>query len=364
MKKSDWEKFKERENREFYLIRKDFLMDCRKKHILVYEHLLETHKDRTVVAVNDGSWLIFRTKGKNGKQIQIKNLKTDLRKILRCYACFLRAVGVDDERAMMYYFYDFITYNVSFYSGKIIFNNKTGKFEQKEGLKIDAIKTGKMMYGIVRWAIKKDISEINVNKFKDKRKRIAPENNISNTRLSKSLKQKMLRENDTKELYDRIQELYDENKSLKENVVAIGCDKKTLIKWKKQNCESKEQKINRLYNPELTMKENVKIIGYSRNTILKYLNQSNEIVENNDIIVEDNDNVIDINSERFENLKAKIQNNNSMKNIIEAFKIEKENIEEEKVDLQDDSFCWDVFGEEFMQEIEKERERKERLGIL
>lgn len=54
----------------------------------------------------------------------------------------------------------------------------------------------------------------------------------------------------------------------------------------------------------------------------------------------------------------------SMKNIIECFKIEKENIEGEKIDLQDDSFCWDVFGEEFMKEIEKERERKERLGIL
>lgn len=53
-----------------------------------------------------------------------------------------------------------------------------------------------------------------------------------------------------------------------------------------------------------------------------------------------------------------------MKNIIEAFKIEKENIEGEKIDLQDDNFCWDVFGEEFMKEIEKERERKERLGIL
>ena len=364
MKNYTWEKYKELENKLFYNIRLEQMRYCRKNNILIYDNMLETHKDRTVVAVNDGSWLIFKTKGKNGKQIQIKNLKNGFRKILRCYACFLRAVGVDNEHAMLYYMLDFTTYHISFYSGKTIFNKKTNKFEFVEGLKINTDKTLKMMSDIIRWAMKKNIEDIDVSKFIDSRKRCAPEVYNTNNKLNKIYKTKMIRQDETKELYERIEKMYDEKKSTLENCAIIGCSEPLLIKWKKQHCESKEQKINRLYNPELTMKENVKIIGYSRNTILKYLNQSNEIVENNDIIVEDNDNVIDINSERFENLKAKIQNNKPMKNIIEAFKIETENINEEKIDLQDDSFCWDVFGEEFMQEIEKERERKERLGIL
>lgn len=353
MDSADWKRHKELENIEFHNARLEQKRYCFNNNVFIFEQgLYETPKSLSSVSINDGTWLRFQTKCKGGKQIHIKNIKKDFRKIIRSYACFLRAVGVDNENAMLFYILDFITYYISFYRGGNIYNWKNNSWEQVEGLKVDFNKTIKLVIEIIKWAIKKDIKDIDTTKFVDTRSRKAPEiPNSANGKISKSVKMKMVKSDENKELYERINTMYNPDLSNEENCKIINVSKPTLIKWKKANAtESKEDRINRLYNKNLSWKENEEIIGYSRNTIKKYLKveTDSEEIEHKIIIKMEKEH-------KFEN-KIDTSSEHEHHIIIKADEIERDL----NSDFSDD-WCRTIFGDEYMKELERERERKEKF---
>lgn len=343
MKNSTWRLQKEIENRLFCSARLEQKRYCIKNNVFIYINgLYETPKRMDSIAINDGTWLKFQTKCKGGQQIHIKNLKTDYRKVIRSYACFLRAVGVDDINAMLFYILDFTTYYISFYRGGNFYNYKTNSWEHQDGLKINFDKTIKLIYEVMKWVLNKDVKDIDVSAFVDKRKRKAPEIfNATNGNMSKSIKMKIVKQDENKEIYERISKMYNPELSNEENCKIICCSEPTLIKWKKANTETKEERINRLYNKNLSWKENEDIIGYSRNTIKKYLKE--EVVE-----MESNINM---------NIKPKIEKKMEIAN--EPIKI-KEVERDVELDLDDD-WCRKMFGDDFMAELEREKARNERV---
>ena len=111
----EWEKYLMREHPDFYRALMRQLIACRQQRIFVSETgRYETPKEKFVVNVNDGSWLVFHPRRKNGERVHIKNMKNNYRKCIRSYASFLRADGVDNADEMLYYILHYTFWHISF----------------------------------------------------------------------------------------------------------------------------------------------------------------------------------------------------------------------------------------------------------
>lgn len=352
---AEWRKLKEEKNRVFFNARLDQMRYCLNKQIPVNPRgLYETPKTKDILTKNDGSWLVFYVRQSGRKQIFIKNFGKDLRKIMRKYAIFLRAVGVDDPNAMLFYMLDFATYHLSFFKGRYVKKKNETKYRYYNGLDIILHKTTEMLSDIIKWVLAKNIEDLDLSDFKDKRKVKAPELvDAVGKKQIKAKKISIIRQDQTKELYERIENLYNPELSLKENLENIKCDKKTLIKWKKQHTESKEEKILRLYNPEIGWQKNAKVIGYSVNTIKKYINKAEKEKKEQENLFKEK-----------EKMRTQIQKQLD-ENMVNAVNEEKDKEPEKEYGMLDDDDAFEAFfGKEAMEEIMRERERKINLGLL
>ena len=260
---SRWVKYLRREHEDFYLALQRQMVVCRQQRIRVDDKgRYETPKEKYMVSVNDGSWLIFHPRRKGGKRVHIRNMKKDYRKCIRSYASFLRADGIDNVDEMLYYILHYTFYHISFY----------------RGLKITYDKTRPMIDEVVKWIMKKGISDVDKSEFIDPRKTAAPDEIYTKLggicKARKSDKIRLVRQTQRKLTDKEIAEKYNPNLTNEENAAIIGIGTTRLKEWKKENAdrfESIEDKVRRLYNPELSWTKNAEIIGYSVNTIKKYV---------------------------------------------------------------------------------------------
>lgn len=266
MTNSNWERYLKREHPDFHRALLKQLVACRQQHIFVSEKgRYETPKEKYVVSVKDGTWLIFHPRRKNGKRVHIKNMKKDYRKCIRSYASFLRADGIDNVDEMLYYILHYTYYHISF--------NRV--------LTITYDETRPIIDEIIKWIMKKDIEKVDKSKFIDQRKIAAP-NEICNGAIRKARKsEKISITRQTQKLLTdkRISEMYNPDLTIEENCANIGVKPTRLKQWKRENAdsiESIEDKVKRLYNPELSWTKNTEIIGYSVNTIKKYVKKQEE----------------------------------------------------------------------------------------
>jgi hypothetical protein len=266
MTNSNWERYLKREHPDFHRALLKQLVACRQQHIFVSEKgRYETPKEKYVVSVKDGTWLIFHPRRKNGKRVHIKNMKKDYRKCIRSYASFLRADGIDNADEMLYYILHYTYYHISF--------NRV--------LTITYDKTRPIIDEVMKWIMKKDIEKVDKSKFIDPRKIAAP-NEICNGAIRKARKsEKISFTRQTQKLLTdkRIAEMYNPDLTIEENCANIGIKPTRLKQWKRENAdsiESIEDKVKRLYNPELSWTKNAEIIGYSVNTIKKYVKKQEE----------------------------------------------------------------------------------------
>lgn len=115
MTNSQWEKYLKREHSDFYRALHRQHSVCFQQRIRVDEKgRYETPKEKYKVSVNDGSWLIFHPRCKGGNRVHIKNMKKNYRKCIRSYASFLRADGVNNADEMLYYILHYTYYHISF----------------------------------------------------------------------------------------------------------------------------------------------------------------------------------------------------------------------------------------------------------
>lgn len=266
MTNSNWERYLKREHPDFHRALLKQLVACRQQHIFVSEKgRYETPKEKFVVSVKDGTWLIFHPRRKNGKRVHIKNMKKDYRKCIRSYASFLRADGIDNADEMLYYILHYTYYHISF--------NRV--------LMITYDETRPIIDEIIKWIMKKDIEKVDKSKFIDPRKIAAP-NEICNGAIRKARKsEKISITRQTQKLLTdkRIAENYNPDLTIEENCANIGIKPTRLKQWKRENAdsiESIEDKVKRLYNPELSWTKNAEMIGYSVNTIKKYVKKQEE----------------------------------------------------------------------------------------
>ena len=266
MTNSNWERYLKREHPDFHRALLKQLVACRQQHIFVSEKgRYETPKEKFVVSVKDGTWLIFHPRRKNGKRVHIKNMKKDYRKCIRSYASFLRADGIDNVDEMLYYILYYTYYHISF--------NRV--------LTITYDETRPIIDEIIKWIMKKDIEKVDKSKFIDPRKIAAP-NEICNGAIRKARKsEKISITRQTQKLLTdkRIAEKYNPDLTIEENCANIGIKPTRLKQWKRENAdsiESIEDKVKRLYNPELSWTKNAEVIGYSVNTIKKYVKKQEE----------------------------------------------------------------------------------------
>ena len=266
MTNSNWERYLKREHPDFHRALLKQLVACRQQHIFVSEKgRYETPKEKYVVSVKDGTWLIFHPRRKNGKRVHIKNMKKDYRKCIRSYASFLRADGIDNVDEMLYYILHFTFWHISF--------NRV--------LTITYDKTRPIIDEVIKWIMKKDIEKVDKSKFIDPRKIAAP-NEICNGAIRKARKsEKISITRQTQKLLTdkRIAEKYNPDLTIEENCANIGIKPTRLKQWRRENAdsiESIEDKVKRLYNPELSWTKNAEIIGYSVNTIKKYVKKQEE----------------------------------------------------------------------------------------
>ena len=265
---SRWVKYLRREHEDFYLALQRQMVVCRQQRIRVDDKgRYETPKEKFMVSVNDGSWLIFHPRRKGGKRVHIRNMKKDYRKCIRSYASFLRADGIDNVDEMLYYILHYTFYHISFY----------------RGLTITYDKTRPMIDEVVKWIMKKGISEVDKSEFIDPRKTAAPDEIYTKFgsiyKARKSDKIRIVRQAQRKLTDKEIAEKYNPNLTNEENAAIIGIGTTRLKEWKKENAdrfESIEDKVRRLYNPELSWTKNAEIIGYSVNTIKKYVKKQVE----------------------------------------------------------------------------------------
>lgn len=425
MTNSNWERYLKREHPDFHRALLKQLVACRQQHIFVSEKgRYETPKEKYVVSVKDGTWLIFHPRRKNGKRVHIKNMKKDYRKCIRSYASFLRADGIDNVDEMLYYILHYTYYHISF--------NRV--------LTITYDETRPIIDEIIKWIMKKDIEKVDKSKFIDTRKIVAP-NEICNGAIRKARKsEKISITRQTQKLLTdkRISEMYNPDLTIEENCANIGVKPTRLKQWKRENAdsiESIEDKVKRLYNPELSWTKNAEVIGYSVNTIKKYVKKQEEpiavdlgipeletadiknqftecldidndeiLTDNTEIVAHSPDNIkMDFGSAELERVNDENlfdADDNELIRWVQDIKfmeeVERENenadsdesIEKQvkkddpiaidvrtpelemaecenqfagRIDLENDDFCRWMFGEEFMAEIERERKRNALL---
>ena len=403
---SKWERYLKREHPDFYIALMRQLVACRQQHIFVSDKgRYETPKEKYKVVVNDGSWLIFHPRCKGGHRVHINNMKKNYRKCIRSYASFLRADGVDNVDEMLYYILHYTYYHISFY----------------RGLKITYDKTKPIIDEVIKWIMKKDIEKVDKSEFIDSRKMAAP-NEICNGCIRKARKsEKISVVRKTKKLLTdkEIAAKYNPDLTIAENCANIGVKPTRLKQWKRENIdsiESIEDKVKRLYNPALSWAKNKEIIGCSINTIKKYINQAesiavNEIVELNTVEYEtqveecldidnaDNcitmeesievnnfgtteldtaddefiswvmeydftDEVESVNDDNNESIEHKEKKEEPIAVDIETTELEATDDENQFAGCQDmdnDDYCRWLFGDEFMENIEREKEINARL---
>ena len=403
---SKWERYLKREHSDFYIALMRQLVACRQQHIFVSDKgRYETPKEKYKVVVNDGSWLIFHPRCKGGHRVHINNMKKNYRKCIRSYASFLRADGVDNVDEMLYYILHYTYYHISFY----------------RGLKITYDKTRPIIDEVIKWIMKKDIERVDKSEFIDSRKIAAP-NEICNGCIRKARKsEKISVVRKTKKLLTdkEIAAKYNPDLTIAENCTNIGIKPTRLKQWKRENLdsiESIEDKVKRLYNPSLSWAKNAKIIGHSINTIKKYVNMEEPIavdgiaeldtaefenhvedcfdMDNDDNCItmeesievnvfgrteldtEDNefiswvmesdftDEVESMNDDNDESIEHKEKKEEPIAIDIETTELEtadSDNQFEGRLDIDNDDYCRWLFGDEFMENIEREKEINARL---
>ena len=403
---SKWERYLKREHSDFYIALMRQLVACRQQHIFVSDKgRYETPKEKYKVVVNDGSWLIFHPRCKGGHRVHINNMKKNYRKCIRSYASFLRADGVDNVDEMLYYILHYTYYHISFY----------------RGLKITYDKTRPIIAEVIKWIMKKDIEKVDKSEFIDSRKMAAP-NEICNGCIRKARKsEKISVVRKTKKLLTdkEIAAKYNPDLTIAENCANIGVKPTRLKQWKRENLdsiESIEDKVKRLYNPSLSWAKNAKIIGHSINTIKKYVNMEEPIAvdgiaeldtaefenhvedcfdmdnDDNCITMEESievnvfgrteldtedsefiswvmesdftDEVESMNDDNDESIEHKEKKEEPIAIDIETTELEtadSDNQFEGRLDIDNDDYCRWLFGDEFMENIEREKEINARL---
>jgi hypothetical protein len=354
---SKWEKYLKREHPDFYSALLRQLVACRQQHIFVSEKgRYETPKEKYQVSVNDGSWLIFHPRCKGGNRVHINNMKKNYRKCIRSYASFLRADGIDNVDEMLYYILHYTYYHISFY----------------RGLKITYDKTRPIIDEVIKWIMKKDIEKVDKSEFIDSRKIAAPNEICKNGAIGKARKSEKIKitKQAQRKLTDKeIAEKYNPDLTNKENAANIGIGLTRLKEWKKEYIHSDEnikQKIQRLYNPELSWAKNAKIIGHSINTIKKYIKMEEPIaVDSKTVELETTESEnqftehLDIDDDEII-----AHSPDSIKQDFGTAELETTDDENQFAGCQDmdnDDYCRWLFGDEFMENIERERERNARL---
>ena len=319
-----WQKYLMKEHKDFYRALLGQLSACRQQHIFVSEKgRYETPKEKYKVAINEGSWLIFHPRRKGGKRVHISNMKKNYRKCIRCYASFLRADGIDNVDEMRYYILHYTFYHISFY----------------RGIKITYEKTKPIIDEVIKWIMKKEIEEVDKSEFIDLRKFAAPNEIYTEMggicKARKSDKIKMTKQVQRKLTDKEIAEKYNPDLKDKENAANIGIGLTRLKEWKKENItsrESIEDKIKRLYDPALGWTKNAKIIGHSVNTIKKYILNKEEPT-------------VAIDLETTEELET----------------ADSENLFAGRQDIDNDELCRWLFGDELIENIEREKDRNARI---
>ena len=264
---SEWLKYLRREHDDFYLAMLRQRSACFQQGIRVcIDGRYETPKEKYRVSVNDGNWLIFHPRRKGGKRVHINNMKKNYRKCIRSYASFLRADGIDNADEMRYYILHYTFWHISF--------NRMLK-------KITYDKTSPIIDEVIKWIMKKEISEVDKTEFIDPRKIAAPDEicNGAIRKARKSEKISITRQNQKLLTDKRISEIYNPDLTIEENCANIGVKPTRLKQWKRENADSIENiedKVKRLYNPELSWTKNAVIIGHSVNTIKKYVKKQEE----------------------------------------------------------------------------------------
>lgn len=132
-----------------------------------------------------------------------------------------------------------------------------------------------------------------------------------------------------------IAEKYNPDLKDKENAANIGIGLTRFKEWKKENInsnESIEDKIKRLYNPALGWTKNAEIIGHSVNTIKKYILKKEEPT-------------VEVDLKTTEELET----------------ADSENLFAGRQDIDNDELCRWLFGDELMENIEREKERNARI---
>lgn len=86
----------------------------------------------------------------------------------------------------------------------------------------------------------------------------------------------------------KIEAVYDETKTDKENAEAAGVGFNTFRRWKAANVESLEDKLKRLYDPNKTNKENAEMVGCSVRKIQDYKKSYKEVDVEVPVIIEEN----------------------------------------------------------------------------
>ena len=379
---SKWEKYLKREHPDFYSALLRQLVVCRQQRIRIDDKgRYETPKEKYKVAVNDGSWLIFHPRCKGGNRMHINNMKKDYRKCIRSYASFLRADGIDNADEMQYYILHYTYYHISFY----------------RGLKITYDKTKPIIDEVIKWIMKKDIEKVDKSEFIDPRKTAAPDEIYTKLggicKARKSDKIKMTKQAQRKLTDKEIAEKYNPDLTNKENAANIGIGLTRLKEWKKEyinSIESTEHKVKRLYNPTLSWAKNAKIIGHSVNTIKKYIKMEEPIAVDfgkAELETADSKNHFDADDDEFiswvmeyefeEEVEIETGNADSNESIehtvkeeqilvddfgtAELDKANEENQFEGRPDIDNDDFCRWLFGDGFMENVERENEINARL---
>lgn len=200
--KKKWDSYK---GTEYYsILGCSSIPDNIKERISSYkEGLYETPK--TYVdgfAYNDGSWLIYNTcritNGKFRNKVMCRT-KNDVISYLYDYLCFLRKVGIIEKYELRYYSLCYIVNKLAL---------PDGVFSKTE------VNKNKIM-DLVLSVLKKDIDDIFCFRYDDRKFCMDPK-----MKKGKSIAEKtaIQRKNDKKMNYDKIMELYDENKTYDQNV--------------------------------------------------------------------------------------------------------------------------------------------------
>ena len=418
---NEWLKYLIREHKDFYLALLRQRDECKGQGIRVsVEGRYETPKEKYKVSSNDGSWLIFHPRRKGGKRVHINNMKKNYRKCIRSYAAFLRADGIDNADEMLYYILHFTFWHISFNRVLTITYEKTKpiidevikwimKKEIDEVDKSEFIDPRKIAApdeicnGAVRPASKsvkisavrktqriltdKEIAEKYNPDLTDKEN--AANINIGLTRL-KEWKKEYINSIESKE--DRVKRLYDPSLSWAKNEEIIGYSINTIKKYLKmrepiavdlgtpelETADSENQitECIDIDNSEL-LTENAEIIAPSPDPINTRIKIDCETTDDENLFDEDNAELIRwVNDFKFEDevdMDIECQDIDSDESIEHLVKMEEpiaidvraaeleteecENLFDGKIDLENDDFCRWMFGDEFMEEIERERKR-------